>query len=124
MRRFWGRVRSGMGDFAQWIERFQDVYFEATGVRLYPGTLNVELEVEYSLPRSRLRMEAAKIGGQAGVSIVPCTINGKSAFVLRTDANDGGTGDHGRNVVEIASDLRLRDEFGLQDGDLVELELP
>jgi CTP-dependent riboflavin kinase len=58
------------------------------------------------------------------VWIAPCTINTVPAFVLRTDANENDVGDPGRNIVEIASEFRLRDMFDLQDGDRVVLELP
>ena len=124
MTKFFGCVRSGQGDFAQWIERFRDVYFDATGVHLYPGTLNVALDVEYLVPPSARRLESERIGGRVGVWIAPCTINTVPAFVLRTDANENDVGDHGRNIVEIASEFRLRDMFDLQDGDRVVLELP
>ena len=37
-----GTVRTGLGDHAQWIEKLRDHYLRLTGVRLFPGTLNVE----------------------------------------------------------------------------------
>jgi riboflavin kinase len=42
---------------------------------------------------------------------------------LRTDAYKSGTGRHPRTVVEIASDVGLRDEYNLADGDEVAIEL-
>ena len=38
-----GKLVSGRGDFGHWIERLNDLYEQKTGMRLYPGTLNVEL---------------------------------------------------------------------------------
>jgi riboflavin kinase len=58
------------------------------------------------------------------VSIVPCQIFGRQAFLLRTDQNERGTGHHPRNIIEIATDIRLRDAYQLRDGDSVEVELP
>jgi riboflavin kinase len=55
--------------------------------------------------------------------MVPCVISGRKAFLLRTDANEEGRGHHPRTIVEIAADVRLRDFFGLQDGDVVEIEI-
>jgi riboflavin kinase, archaea type len=43
---------------------------------------------------------------------------------LRTDQNEKGTGHHARNIIEIATDIRLRDHYQLQDGDWVEIEFP
>ena len=46
------------------------------------------------------------------------------ALLLRTDQNEIGTGHHPRNIIEIATDVRLRDHYQLNDGDLVEIDLP
>ncbi|MGJ5819122.1 DUF120 domain-containing protein [Paludibaculum fermentans] len=119
-----GRLVSGLGNFGYWIGQLADHYERKTGMRLYPGTLNVELPEPYSLPPDPLRLEAHEDGGRVSVNIIPCRIFGRSAFLLRTDQNENGTGHHPRNLIEIATDIRLRDAYSLQDGDLVEVELP
>lgn len=58
MRRLRGKVVSGLGNFGQWIERLGCFYEQKTGMRLYAGTLNIELPSEYSLPRDVIRLEA------------------------------------------------------------------
>jgi riboflavin kinase len=93
-------------------------------MRLYAGTLNIELSSPYSLPPDVIRLEANEYGGSVSVSIVPCQIFGRQAFLLRTDQNERGTGHHLRNIIEIATDIRLRDAYQLRDGDSVEVELP
>ena len=93
-------------------------------MRLYPGTLNIELSVPYSLPPEVKRLEANEYGGSVSVSIVPCRIFDRRAFLLRTDQNEQGTGLHARNVIEIATDIRLRDAYQLKDGDWVDVEVP
>lgn len=57
------------------------------------------------------------------MNIVPCRIFGRKAFILRTDANERGHGDHTRRVVEIATDIKLRDAFNLVDGSEVAIEV-
>jgi CTP-dependent riboflavin kinase len=123
MSRLRGKVVSGRGDFGQWIERLSSHYEQKTGMRLYPGTLNVELTTDYSLPPDVIRLEAAEYGGRVSVSLVPCRIFDRKAFLLRTDQNENGTGHHPRNIIEIATDVRLRERYGLQDGDWVEVEV-
>lgn len=115
---------SGRGDFGQWIERLGSFYMQKTGMRLYPGTLNVELPSEYSLPADVIRLEAREYGGRVSISIVPCRIFDRQAFLLRTDQNEDGTGHHPRTIIEIATDVRLRDQHQLKDGDWVEIEFP
>lgn len=51
-----GKLVSGRGDFGHWIERLSDLYEQKTGMRLYPGTLNVELPTPYSLPSNVIRL--------------------------------------------------------------------
>lgn len=118
-----GQVISGRGDFAQWIEKFHDHYRLKTGLDLYPGSLNLLLDEPYHLPPNPMRLDPSEYGGAVGVSLVPCRVFDRLAFILRTDANERGVGDHPREVVEIATDIKLRDVFGLQDGDVVTIHL-
>ncbi|MFN7920047.1 MAG: DUF120 domain-containing protein [Bryobacteraceae bacterium] len=119
-----GRLVSGRGDFAYWIAQLADLYEQKTGMRLYPGTLNIELPEPYSLPANPIRLEASEYGGRVSVNIVPCRIFGHPAFLLRTDQNEHGTGHHSKKIIEIATDIRLRDAFSLEDGDAIEVEIP
>jgi riboflavin kinase, archaea type len=117
-----GRVVSGMGNFSYWIEQLHDHYLRKTGMSLFPGTLNVQLDEPYALPEHVIRLEGSEYGGNVSVNIVPCSILGKDAFILRTDANEDGSGHHPKTIVEVAADLKLRDRFRLSDGDVVEIE--
>jgi riboflavin kinase, archaea type len=119
-----GKVVSGMGNFSFWIEKLHDYYFHKTGMHFYPGTLNVELEQPYSLPKDVIRLEGHEYGGTVSVSMVPCTIEGRKAFLLRTDLNEQGRGHHPKTIIEIATEVRLRDALGLKDGDVVVIEIP
>lgn len=119
-----GRVETGIGNFGHWLEVLRDHYFERTGMVFYPGTLNVRLDTPFRMPPGAIRLEAADHGGTVSVSILPCTFLGRQAYILRTDANDQGRGDHPPTVVEIATDVRLRDHFDLKDGDRVTIEVP
>ena len=100
---------------------FTDLHAAKTGVRLYPGSLNVELDDDWHAGIHRLRLEPPEY--PIGLSIVPCNIQGLDAFILRTDKNDRGDGDHAPNVVEVAAAVRLRDALDLEDGDRVEIIL-
>jgi riboflavin kinase len=118
-----GRVCSGKGDFAQWIAKLHDHYLRKTGLHLFPGTLNLRLDRPYRVPPGAVRLEAEEYGGSVGVNLVPCRVLGRRAFILRTDGNEQGDGDHPLEVIEIATDVKLRDVFGLSDGDVVRVEI-
>ena len=92
MPRVRGRVVTGRANFGFWIERLNTFYEQKIGMRLYPGTLNIELPAPYSLPSNVMRLEANEYGGTVSVNIVPCQIFDRRAFLLRTDQNEQGTG--------------------------------
>jgi riboflavin kinase len=117
-----GKIVTGMGNFSYWIAKLHDHYLRKTGMHLYPGTLNIELNEPYTLPAKVIRLEGSEYGGTVSVNLVPCTIFGRRAFLLRTDANEQGTGHHPRTIVEVATDVKLREAFHLADGDIVEVE--
>ncbi len=124
MPRLYCKPVSGLGILGYWICQLGDHYERETGMHLYPGTLNLELPEPDSLPPNSLRWEAHEYGGRVSVNIVPCLILGRPAFLLRTDQNEIGTGHHPRNLIEIATDLGLRDAYSLRDGDTIEVEIP
>ena len=98
-----------------------DLYEVKTGVQLYPGSLNVVLDRPWHVSDYRVRLEPPEYG--VGLSIVPCRIGVIEGFILRTDKNDCGEGDHPPNILEIAAAVRLRDALGLCDGDQVEVQV-
>jgi riboflavin kinase, archaea type len=118
-----GKVESGIGDFGQWVEKLSAHYERKTGMKLYPGTLNIRLANPYTVPSGSIRLETHEYGGTVSVNIVPCRVVGRRGFILRTDANNDGTGRHPRTLVEIASDVKLRDEYKLADGDEISVEI-
>jgi hypothetical protein len=63
-----------------------------------------ELPSEYSLPADVIRLEAGEYGGRVSVSLVPCRIFERQAFLLRTDQSEKGVGHHPRNIIEIDTD--------------------
>ena len=118
-----GIAESGIGNFGTWIALLQDHYERRSGMLLFPGTLNLRLKQAFELSENCCRSEAEEYDGTVSVNIVPCTIFGRRDVILRTDKNDAGEGRHPREVVEIATDVCLRDQYGLNDGDIVSIEV-
>jgi riboflavin kinase len=116
-----GKVKSGFNSLSYWMDRLEKYYTEKTGMMLYPGSLNIELPEPYVLPNDVIRLEKEEYGGTVSLSILPCQIFGRKAFIIRTDKNASGMGDHPLNIIEIAADVKLRDEYDLIDGDVVEI---
>jgi riboflavin kinase len=119
-----GQIRTGVGNFAYWLHKLEPYYTRTTGIRLFPGTLNVHLTSgSYPTPANALRLEKEEYDGRVSVSIVPCKIFGRNAFILRPDTDTGKYGDPPERILEIATDVNLRDTYNLKDGDVVDVEV-
>lgn len=113
-----GVVTTGVGDLAGRMRTYGEHYEAATGMRLYPGSLNVRLPDPWPLPARTIRLPADRVGRL--VHLVPCRVSGRRCFIFRTD-NDERAGTNGRCVVEVLAEVKLRDALGLADGDVVEI---
>jgi riboflavin kinase len=118
-----GHIESGVGNFGYWIKKLHVHYRHKTGLDLFPGTLNIRLDHPYRIPPNPIRLEATEYGGTVNINLVPCHVFNRPAFILRTDANEQGNGIHPWEVIEIATDIKLRDAFNLKDGDHITVEL-
>jgi len=119
-----GIVRSGVGNFSFWLARLEPYYTQKTGMTLYPGTLNVHLlDAIFLTPKNAIRLEKEEYGGRVSVSIAPCKIFGRKAFILRPDTDTGKLGDPPESILEIATDVGIRDTYRVNDGDIVEVEV-
>jgi len=61
MRVLKGKVVTGVGNFFFWIEKLQDHYRAKTGMLLFPGTLNIELDAPFDLPPERDTLGAGRV---------------------------------------------------------------
>jgi riboflavin kinase, archaea type len=119
-----GIVRSGKGDFSFWLAKLEPYYRQKTGMKLYPGTLNVHLrDAIFPTPQNAIRLEKEEYGGRVSVSMASCRIFGRKAFILRPDTDTGKFGDPPERILEIATDVGIRDIYGVKDGDTVEVEV-
>ena len=66
-------------------------------------------------------MEPEEYGGTVSVSIVPCKVFGRAAVILRTDKADREV--QSRRIIEVACEVKLREQYQLQDGDVIEVEV-
>lgn len=119
-----GEIRTGVGNFSYWLDKLEPYYTRKTGMLLFRGTLNVHLiSGSYRTPTSALRLEKEEYGGRVSVSIVPCKIFGRKAFILRPDTDTGKRGDPPERILEITTNVNLRDTYKLKDGDVLEVEV-
>jgi CTP-dependent riboflavin kinase len=83
--------------------------------------LNIQLDEPFDLPHERARLEAEEYGGTVSVNIVPCTVFGLAAVILRTDKADSEP--QSRKFIEVACEVKLREQHQLRDGDMLAVEV-
>lgn len=118
-----GKIFSGVGHQSSYIEKLQACYEKKLGVKLFSGTLNIQLDAQYNFPKKFIRLDSSEYGGKVSINIIQCKIFERSAFILRTDKTEQGTGRYPKTVIEVASDISLRDTYRLKDGDEIEIEV-
>ena len=117
-----GRVVSGMGAWRPRIERFPEVFYRGLGERIFPGTLNVELDCVLPI-REEIRILGAEIEEpEQDMLFERCFIEGVAAFRLRPYQPANGFGGHGDHILEIVSAQELRPL--LREREIVSVEFP
>jgi CTP-dependent riboflavin kinase len=90
------------------MAKYPEVFERATGQRLFPGTLNLDVGKEIK-PREHFRLLGRDIG-EPGQDLLfeIVRVNGLWAYRIRPlDLRSGGGG-HGDHILEIASSEELR----------------
>jgi CTP-dependent riboflavin kinase len=125
-----GRVQPGARSSAHWFTRFNAAYSRKLGMPVFPGTLNLGLDepFEWLAPRYAphlIHFAGTEYGGERDVLVLPCALpdlDARRAF-LWTSTRDI-THRKGTHMVELVCDVKLRDVYGLADGDQVTVTLP
>ncbi len=115
-----GRITDGVGHFRARMTRYPDVFERATGERLFPGTLNVDIGTPLQC-REDFRIRGSDIDEpEQDLLFEKCLVAGRRAYRIRPFQLRGGAGGHGDHVLEIASAHELRPL--LEAYDAVEIE--
>jgi CTP-dependent riboflavin kinase len=125
-----GKVQAGLGEASRWLKLFNAAYSEKLGMSVFPGSLNIALDHVFNWFNARYEAQTIwfgreEYGGERDILLLPCelvSLDHRKAFLWTptTAARDR----RDPWVVEIVADVNLRDHFGLQDGDLVEIRVP
>lgn len=126
-----GVVRAGRGLGAPLmadpivLERLQQL----AGIRLVPGTLNVQLPRALERDESWRYVAATHVApdweartGQSGYFIASVTIAGRYRGLAFQAVEPEGPG-YPADQIELFSDVHLRSELGLHDGDAIEIAI-
>lgn len=124
-----GRVQSGTRQAAHWLSLFNAAYERKLGMPIFPGSMNVALDRPFDWfdPRWRhvvVAFDGAEYGGERDILLLPCRLDvapGVPAFLWSTTTAARDPAD--RLLAEVIAPVGLRATCGLEDGDLVAIEL-
>ena len=110
-----GTLQNGRGDFTKRMIRFSDVFRQATGQDLFPGTLNVQVRERIDI-REHFRIRGSKIEEpDQDLLFEICRINEVWAYRIRPYNLKDGSGGHGDHIIEIACDRELRKQSNFNE---------
>ncbi len=115
-----GKVKSGLGEASYWVGKIKNIFEKNYNIKLYLGTLNIQLEHEYILEQGQ-KIKANEYGGNLDIRIKECEIMGHKGYIVRTEKNNQNGGDHPLDIIEIVSDIPIRSTYHLKDNDKVTL---
>lgn len=117
-----GKVKSGFGEASFWVKKIIPFFKDKYGIILFPGTLNIELNVDYIVPEIE-KIKPKEYGGDYYVFIQKCKVLDDICYIVRPEINNNTKGKQTMNVIEIVSNVELRKKYNLKDNDDIEIEL-
>jgi CTP-dependent riboflavin kinase len=123
-----GRVSSGQTDASRWLDLYNAAYSRKTGMNIFAGSLNLLLEHEFDWRAAKYKpfiifFGREEMGGERDILLLPCVLTNlenRKAFLWTTT----NLRREDAEIIEIITDVKLRDRYALADGDLVEVEIP
>ncbi len=112
-----GKVKKGLGNASFWIKKIENIFYSKTGVKLFHGTLNIELETPYELENYWI-IGKNEYGGTQDVYVQECKVLEQKAYIVRSEKTA-----HKSNVVEIVSHVNFRENFNLKDEDNISVKI-
>ena len=87
-----GRIQSGRNDASYWLQRFHAPYCQKTGMNIFPGSLNLELESSFDWYAKQYQSHIEwfgreEYGGERDILLLPCTLpklEARPAFLWTT----------------------------------------
>lgn len=85
-----GRVKIGLGEGMSWIEKAATAFRRKTGMKLFWGTLNLELSKPYKLGEDVMILHKQEYGGIYEVLVKKCKLMGHDSYIVRTEKQEAG----------------------------------
>ena len=116
-----GKIFSGMGVGGKILVDYIPIFKEKLKIDYFPGTLNLKLEKEWEMPGNSEYIEPfTKPDGtkRGGVRFVRGKIKNLPILIVRPDLTK-----HAKDIIELVAPVNIKKQYGLKDGDLIEVYL-
>lgn len=117
-----GKVVAGMGRAKIFVNMMKEVFYRKTNMKLYPGTLNIELNKPYDL-KSTYTIKSEEYGGKYDVQVQECALLEQKAYIVRSEKNLKEESDYERNIIEIVSSINFREKYKLKNEEKVKIKI-
>lgn len=82
-----GKVVKGMGVAKNFVKMVNDTFLQKTGMDLYNGTLNLELEKPYMLNVDFI-IKKEEYGGTQNLLVQKCQVDKYDSYIIRAEKNN------------------------------------
>ena len=115
-----GRIIEGLGVGGKIIQDYLAIFKKELKMDIFPGTLNLQLEMEFNVKWDGYIEPFTKIDGtkRGGVWYLKAKMKNFPVFIIRPELTK-----HPKNIIEIISPINIRKQYGLKDGDILEVSL-
>lgn len=122
-----GRVQAGEKNASHWLNLYNAAYSLKTGLQIFPGSLNLLLNFKFNWREAKYQpliiwFGREEMGGERDILLLPCrllNLDKRKAFLWTTTNLE----DEGSEIIEVITSVKLRNEYNLSDGDIVEVEI-
>ena len=126
-----GKIVSGSSNASIWLNKFQDKYEQKLQMKIFPGSLNISLKENFEFDKIKdlIHFKSEEYGGERDILLIKCTVflqdqkNERAAYLWRTENTEYKGIGWKKNIVEIVTDVKLRDHFNLKDGDSISIKI-
>ncbi|HLD41952.1 MAG TPA: DUF120 domain-containing protein [archaeon] len=116
-----GKIVSGIGVAGNILKDYLPIFKEKLKTVYFQGTLNLELEEEFEMPENSEYIEPfTKEDGtkRGGLRFARAKIKNLPVLIVKPDLTK-----HPKNIVEIMAPINIKKQYGLKDGDYLEVHI-
>lgn len=111
-----GVVTSGFKEGSKYVRLYKDKIKESIGILPFEGTLNIKVDFDVKDIKFKQKIKIDGFNGFGAIYLIPCKVNEFNGYIVVPEKTKH------KNIIEIISDVSLRDKGKFKDGDKIFIE--